>query len=309
MSKKHKKHEEHANHERWLVSYADFITLLFAFFVVMFSSSQVDQSKTNKLALAVEAAFSTFSIFKDAGGQMNLTTSPSATGTPSQSTSSQVATEAGDPIFLPPKIYESDDRMSLANNGDPDLSENSGIPTPESEALGRVEKSLISLISERKLANNVAVNLDKRGVVISIREAGFFESGAENMTPISWDILEGVGKIISSVPNQIRVEGHTDTQAVNHNLFPSNWELSSARASSVLRWLVEKHKMNPERFSVVGYGEFRPIASNLTPEGRLRNRRVDIVILSNKAAEREAPIPLHPKEETLGAGGVTHERS
>lgn len=302
MAKKHKKHEEHANHERWLVSYADFITLLFAFFVVMFSASQVDRSKTNKLALAVEAAFSTFSIFKDSGGQLNIMASPSkVSSTSSSATSSKtyVASEEGDPIFMPPAIYNDEEKVVDSTKGDGSLSEHTGVPTSEEEALGRTQRNLIEMIDKKKLQGAVVVGTDERGIVISLREAGIFDSGAEKMTPISYEILEGVGRILARLPNQVRIEGHSDNQKVAGN-FPSNWELSAARASNVLRWLIDRYELEPARFSAVGYGEYRPSVSNETPEGRMRNRRVDIIILSEKAAEKEAPMPPRKSRSRKG---------
>ena len=156
----------------------------------------------------------------------------------------------------------------------------------------------MELIDHRKLKGAVLVSQDGRGIVISVREAGLFESGVESMTLTSWSILEGIGQILMSLPNQVRVEGHSDNQNVQGK-FPSNWELSAARATSVLRWFIDRYHLDPQRFSAVGYGEFRPIAGNDTPEGRLRNRRVDIVILSEEAASKEAPIRRRVHREAM----------
>src|SRR5262245_38224573 len=120
MAKKHKKHAEHANHERWLVSYADFITLLFAFFVVMFASSQVDRSKTNKMALAVEAAFSTFSLFKEGGGTKKVLVSseaPSVGSTAPEIPNSMVASDDGEPILMPPQVTEESEQLVVDPTG------------------------------------------------------------------------------------------------------------------------------------------------------------------------------------------------
>jgi chemotaxis protein MotB len=290
MGKKHKKHEEHANHERWLVSYADFITLLFAFFVVMFSSSQVDRSKTKKIALAVEAAFSEFSIFKSGGGQVNLMDDPYQVNDAAQSNSKKIGSAQGQEIFMPSQVQAPEDQLLKSLGGNPALDENTGVSTSEEEALARAQKDLLEMIDRKKLKGAVVVSRDDRGILISIREAGFFDSGAETLTPVSWDILIEIGKVLARLPNQVRVEGHTDNQAFKSSIYPSNWELSSARASAILRWFVENFTLNPQRFSAVGYGEFRPLADNRTQEGRFRNRRVDVVILSEESAKKEAPI-------------------
>ncbi len=290
MGKKHKKHEEHANHERWLVSYADFITLLFAFFVVMFSSSQVDRSKTKKIALAVEAAFSEFSIFKSGGGQMNLLEDPYKVTDSAQNNAQKTITSQGQEIFMPSQVHSPTDELLSKVGGDPALNENVGVSTSEEEALGRAQRDLLDMINRKKLTGSVLVSRDTRGVLISIREAGFFDSGAETLTPISWDVLIEIGKVLSRLPNQVRVEGHTDNQVLKSSVYPSNWELSAARASAILRWFVENFTLNPQRFSAVGYGEFRPVSDNRTSEGRFRNRRVDVVILSEESAKKEAPI-------------------
>ena len=297
MGKKHKKHEEHANHERWLVSYADFITLLFAFFVVMFASSQVDRSKTKKMALAVEAAFSEFSIFKSGGGQMNLLDDPYKVTEVGQNNAQKTVSSQGREIYMPSQVQESDDQLLKNLGGDPALNENTGVMTSEEEALGRAQRDLLDVINRKKLKGSLVVSREDRGILISIRQAGFFASGGETLTPVSWDILIEIGKVLARLPNQIRIEGHSDNQAFESSVYPSNWELSSARAAAILRWFVENFSLDPQRFSAVGYGQYRPLADNRTEEGRLKNRRVDVVILSDEAAKREAPI-LSPESST-----------
>jgi chemotaxis protein MotB len=286
MSRK-KKHEEHANHERWLVSYADFITLLFAFFVVLFSSSQVDRSKSNKMALAMQAAFSQFSIFSKGGGNLSLIT---AEGRPNTSMSTVIPGAEGAPIFMPPAIMSDDMAMVSPQLGDPSLNMGSGVPTTEEEALKRAQQDIFSFLDKKKVEGGVSdVTRTFYGVVITLGEDGMFLSGSDQLTPGSKDILTGLGEVLRHVPNQIRVNGHTDNSK-GKGSFGTNWELSTARATQVVKWLIGNYNMDPSRFAAVGYGEYRPVTSNDTEEGRKKNRRVEVVILTDKSSEQEDGI-------------------
>ncbi len=290
-----KKHEEHANHERWLVSYADFITLLFAFFVVLFSSSQVDRSKTKKMSLAIEAAFSHFSVFAQSGGEMSLISSNSSQNK-GAGKASMVASEEGSPIYMAPEILESIDNNSATNNkGDPSLNQQVGVPTSEQDALERLHGSLLTVLNRRKFSNSTVVSQNERGIVVSLREKGLFQSGSEKFTDDAIGLLSEIGQILAHIPNAVRVEGHTDDQPVEGN-FSSNWELSSARATHVVQWMTEHFEVDPSRFAVVGYGQYRPVVSNDTEQGREQNRRVEIVVLSQEAAVKEEQ--MRPKEES-----------
>lgn len=289
MSKK-KKHAEHANHERWLVSYADFITLLFAFFVVLFSSSQVDRSKSNKMALAIEAAFDHFSLFKDQAGELNVM---GGEGTPSTSQVSSIresASKNGETLVIVPELADGDqnDGILVKPKGDKRLRDQYGLLTTEEILIARTQRKIMDVLEKKKMTGTAVVVQDDSGLIIRLQNAGIFETGADKMTPESYDLLKSVGGLISGMPNQIRVEGHTDNQLPGK--YGSNWELSSARASYVARWLIQEEHLDPKRVSVTGYGEYRPIADNATPEGRMKNRRVDIIVLSKQAAKNEAPL-------------------
>lgn len=284
MSKK-KKHAEHANHERWLVSYADFITLLFAFFVVLFSSSQVDRSKTNKMALAIEAAFSRFSIFSKGGGNLSLI---STDGTPNTTMSTVIPGAEGSPIFMPPAVLGDDMGIIVPELGDPSLNQGAGMPTSEEEALRRAKQDIFSLLNSKKVegASMAEVNHTMQGLVITLNDDVLFSSGSDHLTPASAEVLKEIGEIIRHMPNQVRINGHTDNKR-GKGAFGSNWELSGARATQLVKWFLSNFNMDPSRFAAVGYGEFRPLASNDTEEGRRQNRRVEIVLLTSKAAESE----------------------
>ncbi len=236
---KKKKHEEHENMERWLVSYADFITLLFAFFVVMYSTSSVNEGKLRAVADSINSAFH--------------------------------------PIIA---LSSSNIRITNQSTG----------PTMFDTGLHLFQK----LQDEINTVNNsggVKVVRDKRGVVIRISEGLAFETGQAEILPEFALALDRIAELIVDAPNAIQVEGHTDNIPIKTPLYASNWELSTSRAAQIVRYFVTRRAMSPDRFSIAGYAEFRPIAANDTLEGRAKNRRVEIVLL-NKVEEEVEPIVL-----------------
>ncbi len=251
MSKK--KHPEHVNHERWLVSYADFITLLFAFFVVLFASGQNDKRKQVMLAHSMQSAFDHNGIFDPHSKTPPMADDPNATphATPS-------------PLSLPTSAVT-----------DPDIN---GINKTATE---HIREAVKSEIETRKLPEGViTVRPSPDGLVISLREGGFFASGSADIRPESVSLLKAVA---ATLPNRaIRVEGHTDNVPIHTAQFASNWELSTARAATITRLLVAQKTVDTGAISAAGYAEFRPIADNDTDEGRMQNRRVDIVLLANR---------------------------
>jgi len=286
MSKKHK-HEEHANHERWLVSYADFITLLFAFFVVLFSSSQVDRSKTKKMALAIESAFDKFSIFKSqSGDQMDSNSMGGSGGNAKRYREFIVNNDTEGSILLAPEFSDLEE-TALAPTGDTTLSQNTGWVSSQEQAMARVQKKIMTLLNTKKIKGRIEMIQDPRGIVIRVEEAALFMAGADQLSPESESVLKVIGSMIASIPNEIRIEGHTDNQAVTEN-YVSNWELSLARATFVLKWILSHFDINPARLSVVGYGEYRPIVKSDDGVGKLKNRRVEIVIVPLVPPPKEA---------------------
>ncbi len=261
-----KRHEEHANHERWLVSYADFITLLFAFFVVMFAASNADEQKAGKVAQAVEMAFSELSVFSPSGKVFPLYDTG---GLPS-------------------------DNMSIIGNL------HSGFTQTQVVAAGRghgegegkydieaVQERLENLLGQEIAEGQVRMNIDERGLTISLAEAGFFDPGSAVIQRKALPVVDGIAGKLRDLPWDVRVEGHTDDIPIKTAQFPSNWELSTSRATYVLQHLISSSQVPPERLSAVGYGQYRPVASNSTREGRGLNRRVDIVVLSTTAQALE----------------------
>jgi len=151
---------------------------------------------------------------------------------------------------------------------------------------------IMNIVESSGLKGAVEANINERGLVISIKDSTFFDLGKAELKPRSRQILDNIGRALKGLPNQIRIEGHTDNLPINTPQFPSNWELSTARATTVLRYLIEHVGLSPEKMSAVGYGEYRPLFPNDTEEHRARNRRVDIVVLLEEASKGEPPVMI-----------------
>lgn len=251
MSRK-KKHEEHVNHERWLVSYADFITLLFAFFVTMYASSRVDGTKMGYVLDSIQKAFGAIPLAEIGGGGNNV---------------------------LP--NMDSSFKPSLVSS-DQSSSEKSTMAKAAQEIKQNLEK-------DQEALKGISISSSERGLVISVADKVFFDPGQATIRGDVKPALDSIGKALFKVPNPIRVEGHTDNQPINTPQFPSNWELSTARSTAIIRYLLTKFWFDPRKLSAAGYGEYRPVAPNNTPEGRDKNRRVDIIILNSKYVKAEEP--------------------
>jgi chemotaxis protein MotB len=250
MSRK-KKHE-HVNHERWLVSYADFITLLFAFFVVLFASSQADKKKQVEIAAAMQSAFTPLGSF-----EAHSKIPPLVNG-------SAAANFTPAPLSLP-------------------------LPSAPTETAEETEAHLNKLLAQQVAAGqippgSVTMHITAEGLVISLHEAGFFPSGSADVRPSSIPMLQRLAATLP--PGPLRVEGHTDNMPIHTAQFATNWELSTARSIAIARLLLDQHRIDPVNLSVAGYAEFHPAASNATEQGRTQNRRVDIILLRRPAASR-----------------------
>ena len=252
MSKK--KHPEHVNHERWLVSYADFITLLFAFFVVLFASSQSDKQKQIKLAAAMQTAFTPLGAFE------------AHSKTPPLTDVSGVAAADAKPAALTPPL-----------------------PTTGAETPEQTEKRLKKFLAEQIAAGHISpgsitMRITPDGLVISLHEAGFFPSGSAEVRAAAVPMLSLLAATLPAGP--MRVEGHTDNVPIHTAQFATNWELSTTRATAIARLLLDRAPIDPVNLSAAGYAEFHPVASNATEDGRTQNRRVDIILLRHPAASQ-----------------------
>jgi chemotaxis protein MotB len=227
--------QRHTNHERWLVSYADFITLLFAFFVVMYSAAQLDKRRAGQLATAIQTAFQQYG-------------------------------------SLPPHPA---DVGGLAAHGVPS---NLPVGNTEPDDFNLLRKRVEDALAEEILTGEVGVRVTSEGLVISLREVGFFDTGSAELRPSSRPAFDRLAAVLRSANSELRIEGHTDDVPIHNARFSSNWDLSTARATATIRLLMTKYNFAPERLAASGYAEFRPIANNATAEGRSTNRRVDIVV-------------------------------
>ncbi len=275
MPKRHKQ-EEHENHERWLVSYADFITLLFAFFVVMYAISEVDAKKAKKVEKSVQFAFH----FEGTGGNDRLPIFDGPAGG-----------AAIEPVFRAPRIIPiSSAEIERADKG----------------ALERVRSAVgtnLADVPSLGFDDVVELSLEERGLVIRLPLDGLFEPGEDTLVPAALPLIDRIASVLALTGRDIRVEGHADPRPIHSARYPSNWELSTARATGLVRYLVAHHGIPPERLSASGYGEYRPIDTNATAKGRARNRRVDIVVLTRRASLVE-PHPEPGGAAAAPAGDV-----
>jgi chemotaxis protein MotB len=263
VSSRRRRTRGHTNHERWLVSYADFITLLFAFFVVLYASSQVDHKKVGKLALAIQVAFQELGVF------------PAST--------TQVPIDLNDPMpFSTVQAIQNVKRNAeLRRVASAPADTLSG--SDEETDISTLQTELREALHKEITLHEVALHRESEGLVISLRDFGFFDSGSATIKPESLSALDRIASILSIRTYKLRIEGHTDNVPIHTPQMASNWELSTARASAIVRVLIMDHHFPPDRLSAAGYAEYHPIASNLTAQGRAQNRRVDIVVLTARA--------------------------
>jgi chemotaxis protein MotB len=257
------------NHERWLVSYADFITLLFAFFVVMYAASNTDKGKVGKLAAAIQLAFQDLGIF------------------PVPSSRIPVSPEGPPPRALP----------SIAGLLD---SSNMG-------GLAKLQKDLGQALESEIKRGEVAMKVGREGLVVSLREVGFFDSGSAQVKLKSEPSVARIATVLKAHPYNVRIEGHTDNVPIHNEHFASNWELSTARATEMTKLFITKYEFPPEQLSAAGFGEFHPVAPNETEEGRALNRRVDIVIIAPPSKAPSQPASgetSNPLSSTVFKEGV-----
>lgn len=226
---------------RWLLTYADLITLLLAFFVVMYSMSQIDAKKFGKVAQALHGVLK--------GGESILWHDDQ------QSTKGHGLLKLGNLRMLQAKIEE------------------------KFKHLGR--------------QGEVQTEITERGLVVHILESALFNEGSAVLQPKAVEVLDLIYEKVKEMPNHIRVEGHTDDRPINTLQYPSNWELSSARATEVVRYFINNHSMLPDRISALGYGEYRPVRPNNSIENRAINRRVDVVILTMELTMKEPSSQMY----------------
>ncbi|MCZ7603248.1 MAG: OmpA family protein [Melioribacteraceae bacterium] len=215
-------YQEDNDKDRYLITYADLITLLLGLFIILYAISNIDIKKYEEMMSAIGSVF---------GGANVINSQPAAT--------SAIAVEPID----------------------------------------KLKDELNSLITEMNYTKSISVEQNERGLTLHILDDILFPSGSAELNSGSVVVLNQLASIIKKLPNDIRVEGHTDNIPIKSSLYPSNWHLSVARALNTAYFLIDKENINPDKVSIVGYSEYQPIATNLTDEGRAKNRRVDLVII------------------------------
>jgi chemotaxis protein MotB len=269
-----RKHAQHENHDRWLVSYADFITLMFAFFVVMFAASQTDKGKAERIGESVRRALEEGQVASAIAGILGGTVDDKGKG------NAMLKGPGG--VNSTPTSVE-----------------------PRQQFLAELLPSLQFLTEELKQeigAGKLQVKLEPRGLVVSLTEAAFFPSGEDTIEPATYPSIEKIAEVIRRLPNPVRLEGHTDSVPIHNSRFRSNWELSAARGVAMLELLSTRFGIPTARLAIAGYAETRPLEPNDTEKGRARNRRVDIVILNKLGYETEPGADAAPPKKAEPAG-------
>ncbi len=258
--------EKAANHERWLVSYADFITLLFAVFVTLYAMSQTDKKKVDMVAASYRSAFG---ITAGAGtSSSNLLPSTEIKAIPSLEI-----------VPAPPKNQRIQEDAEKGKNASDAGKKSQGRAGDFQELKKMIKVSLKPL----QIVGDVVVEESSRGLAIRLEEDIYFEPGSATLKPESLPLIGIIAGAISSIGNQqIRIEGHTDNLPISTARYKTNWDLSLDRATNIMRIFLTNYDFSPVNISIAGYGQYRPIASNDTEAGRKKNRRVDIILLETK---------------------------
>ncbi|KLU62015.1 motility protein B [Peptococcaceae bacterium CEB3] len=287
---------EKDNSDRWLLTYADLITLLLIFFVVLYSISKIDANKFQSIAESLSRALgggtpARIEISRSVSGPKLLTSGNPPAQTSSSGPENQDKTPAGA-------------NQSLSRSA----AQGQGNVSQENMTIQEIKAKLDKFAAANHIQTTLVSSIEERGLVISIQDTLLFDSGSAEITPRARAILEQVSSVLAPVPNYIRVEGNTDDLPIRTAQFPSNWELSVLRATNVVRILAGDGNISPDRLSAIGYSKYRPIASNDTLAGRAKNRRVDLVILRTKYDLTEPAAA--PGDATSGAantapGGTT----
>lgn len=284
--------EEHVNHERWLISYSDMITVLMALFIVLFAISQVDQDKYIALRDSLSAGFQdqtgTDSVLDGSRGTLTGESIVPET-TPVNGTSGMVAADAGLGLqgASPSAAAKPEDAV------DPDVL---AAAKKEAAHLQELRDKIEAQLAASHLGDAVRFRIDERGLVLGlVADDVFFAPASAELTPVARKVLDVAGPMLRGVDEQISVEGHANVLPVSGR-YPTNWELSADRATQVLRHLVEKDRLPGKRIMAVGYGDERPLEKGRDDEALEANRRVDLVVLSSAPEAVRALLPALSKE-------------
>ncbi len=271
--------EEHENHERWLVSYADMMTLLMVLFIVLFAVSQVDQKKFEQLRRGLAVGFGSESAaFQGSGEQLR-----------DEKPNSQ---DPGEKIGQPQTVADEELDAAVKQADRARQSQMAQHAKAEADNLDSIKEKIAAELSRKGLSDSVRFTIDERGLVVTIVTSSIVFAGdrAELLTS-GQQVLDAVGPTLVPLPNRIQVEGHTNQLPIATVNYPSGWELSSARASSVVRYLNARYALPENRMAAAGYADTRPLFPANDPRSTTMNRRVEVIVLSTLPAEERALLP------------------
>ncbi|BAC14180.1 flagellar motor aparatus [Oceanobacillus iheyensis HTE831] len=250
MKRRSIRHQSKKGAPKWMVTYSDMITLILVFFILLFSMSQIDQTKFDQVTESFQ-------------NRMILDFLPSAVPLENPTESTGENSEDGKIDEIEP-IY-------LANEEE----------EKSTDELDELMMNVSQYLEENNLKDVITANRNERGVVLVLQEKILFESGEAEILEEAGPFLNHIGTLLSELDNQVNVEGHTDSRPISNYRYPSNWELSGARASSVVRYFIEAESLHMSRFSTVGYADTVPLEPNSNEANMSKNRRVEIIILDN----------------------------
>jgi chemotaxis protein MotB len=281
--------EEHeANHERWLLTYADMITLLMVLFIVLFASSTISSIKFAELADGLA---------KQLGGQSKAIPGGEGVLDGGQTTAADNGVQLNNPSAPIPAVQEADQPATQASQAQ--------LVKQEEQTLASAQAKIEAALKAKNLQDSVRFTIDSRGLIVSIvTDKLLFNTGQADLQPVGDQVLDAIGPALRALPNDISVEGHTDNVPISSSEFASNWELSAVRATTVLRYLVANDGIAETRMSATGYADTEPLVPNDTAAHRAENRRVDVVVLSTILASSVATTPAATSAASPAAGSA-----
>ena len=298
MTRRIRRHDEHTNHEAWAIPYGDLVTLLLAFFVVMYAISSVNAGKYRVLSDSLFAAFRGAPRTMD---PIQVGEKPNGSGAEIDASIVQSTLQGQQRSSLAPVPVQGGNQQAGAS---PIANHLSGAGAAAAAALQRLADEVTRAMDDLVKQNLVVVRRTEFWIEVEIKTDILYPSGSAHLAPYAVDVIQRLGGALAPFPNPIRVEGHTDNKPISTVAFYSNWELSAARAGSVVR-VLQAQGVGPERLAVIGYGDTRPVQPNDTEQGRNANRRVVVVILSTELQRQKSPADqpggLSPIPPSTGA--------
>jgi chemotaxis protein MotB len=286
--------EEHVNHERWLVTYADMITLLMVLFIVLFAMSQVDQRKFNALKEGLAAGFGQSTSVLDG----------------SESILEEPGTSAAEPVD-PRRVEETPEIAQIKVNAISEAQQQQNErqyaeAEAEADRLLAIRKRILDALRKRHLQHDVRTGIDGRGLTVSLVSRNVvFAANQATLTPRGRLIVTTVAPVLRAIKDNLQIEGHTNQAPGTPEFYASDWDLSTARAVTVLRFLNERHHVSEDRLAAVGYGHVKPLVDPSKPGSQQLNKRVDIVVLSGIAEESRQLLSQVIEDRGLTPTGAT----